>query len=486
MTAIAIDGPKNFDFAWNTIDWDAMKATVNRLQARIVKAVKEGNKEKVRSLQRLLSRSFAARLLAVKRVSENKGKRTPGVDNQLLDTAKKKWQLVFKLNRPGYHSQPLRRVYIPKKNGKRRPLGIPTMKTRTEQALELQGLDPVSECLADNHSYGFRKMRSTQDAMAACYNALRRKGSAEWILEGDIKSCFDEISHQWMLDNILMHKQKLKVWLKSGFLERGMFHPTDEGTPQGGIISPTAANMALDGMEGLLKSTFRRKDKVHFVRYADDFIVTGVSKELLQYGVKPLIRRFLLERGLTLSAEKTHITHIDDGFDFLGFNFRKYNRKLLIKPAESNIARVKEKIGNILKSNPNGKTENLIMALNPIIRGWANYYRHVVSSEIFGKIDHAIWRATWKWCKRRHPNKPLRWIKKKYYQQEGHRDWVFGEKDSAERLFRMGQISIRRHVKIKADANPYDPCWNDYFAKRSKPKAAGFLTELYQCLSPVR
>ena len=239
------------------------------------------------------------------------------------------------------------------------------------------------------------------------YNALRRKGSAEWILEGDIKSCFDEISHQWMLDNILMHKQKLKVWLKSGFLERGMFHPTDEGTPQGGIISPTAANMALDGMEGLLKSTFRRKDKVHFVRYADDFIVTGVSKELLQYGVKPLIRRFLLERGLTLSAEKTHITHIDDGFDFLGFNFRKYNRKLLIKPAESNIARVKEKIGNILKSNPNGKTENLIMALNPIIRGWANYYRHVVSSEIFGKIDHAIWRATWKWCKRRHPNKPL-------------------------------------------------------------------------------
>ena len=360
------------------------------------------------------------------------------------------------------------------------------MKDRAEQALELQGLDPVSECVADHHSYGFRRMRSTQDAMAACFNALRGKGSAKWVLEGDIKSCFDCISHEWMLDNIPMHKQKLKVWLRSGYLERKMFHPTKEGTPQGGIISPTLANMALNGMEDLLKSTFKRRDKVHLVKYADDFIITGASKELLQYGVKPLIRRFLLERGLELSAEKTHITHIDKGFDFLGFNFRKYQGKLLIKPATSSISRVKDKIRNILKSNPTGKTENLIMALNPIIRGWANYYRHVVSSETFNRIDNAIWKATWKWSTRRHPNKPLRWIKMKYFQREGHRDWVFGEKNSTERLLKMEQIPIRRHIKIKADANPYDPHWNDYFAKRSKPKTAGFFSELYQCLSPVR
>ena len=208
MTAIAIDGLKNFGFAWNAIDVDAIQNNVNRLQARIVKAEQEGNKERVRSLQRLIARSFSARFLSVKRVTENKGKRTPGVDNVILDSAKKKWQQVFILNRPGYKSHPLKRVYIPKKNGKKRPLGIPVMKDRAEQALELQGLDPVSECTADGHSYGFRKKRSTQDAMGACYNALRLKGSPQWILEGDIKSCFDGISHPWMLENIPMHQQK--------------------------------------------------------------------------------------------------------------------------------------------------------------------------------------------------------------------------------------------------------------------------------------
>ncbi|MDY0223745.1 MAG: group II intron reverse transcriptase/maturase [Desulfobacterium sp.] len=463
-----------------------MKNNVNRLQARIVKAVQEGNKERVRSLQRLIARSLSARFLSVKRVTENKGKRTPGVDNILLDSAKKKWQQVFGLNRPGYHSHPLKRVYIPKKNGKKRPLGIPVMKDRAEQALELQGLDPVSECTADGHSYGFRKKRSTQDAMSACYNALRRKGSAQWVLEGDIKSCFDCISHQWMLEHIPMQQQKLKVWLTSGYIERGMFNPTNEGTPQGGIISPTLANMALDGMQALLQSNFRRQDKIHMARYADDFIITGNSRELLQHKVKPLLEDFFMERGLTLSAEKILITHIDEGFDLLGFNFRKYKGKLLTKPVKSSIARVKGKIRDILKSNKTGETDHLIHKLNPIIRGWGNYYRHVVSKDVFGRVDHAIWKATWKWSVRRHPKKPSKWIKDKYFQRQGNRDWVFGEKNSSERLLRMSDIPIQRHIKIKADANPYDPQWYDYFARRSKPKTAGFLNELYQCLSPVR
>jgi len=473
MTAIAIDDLKNYEFAWNSIDWDEMQKNVSRLQARIVKAVKEGNKERVRSLQRLISRSFSAKLLAVKRITENKGKRTAGVDNVLLDSAKKKWQQVFRLNWSGYHSHPLKRVYIPKKNGKKRPLGIPVMKDRAEQALELQGLDPVSECRADGHSYGFRKKRSTQDAMCACYNALRLKGSPKWVLEGDIKSCFDCISHEWMLEHIQMQQQKLKVWLKSGYMERGMLNQTNEGTPQGGIISPALANMALDGMEALLQSSFKRQDKVHMVRYADDFIITGNSKELLQDKVKPLIEKFLMERGLTLSEEKTLITHIDKGFDLLGFNFRKYKGKLLTKPAKSSIARVKEKIRDILKSNKTGQTDNLIQRLNPIIRGWANYYRHVVSKDVFGSIDHAIWKTTWQWSVRRHPKKSSRWIKDKYFQREGNRDWVFGEKKGAERLLKMSDIPIRRHSQIKADANPYDPQWYDYFAKRSQPKQPG-------------
>lgn len=309
--------------------------------------------------------------------------------------------------------------------------------------------------------------------MCACYNALRLKGSPKWILEGDIKSCFDCISHEWMLEHIQMQQQKLKVWLKSGYMERGMFNPTNEGTPQGGIISPALANMTLDGMETLLESSFKRQDKVHIVRYADDFIITGNSKEMLQDKVKPLIEKFFMERGLTLSEEKTLITHIDKGFDLLGFNFRKYKGKLLTKPAKSSIARVKERIRDILKSNKTGETDNLIQRLNPIIRGWANYYRHVVSKKVFGSIDHAIWKTTWQWSVRRHPKKSSRWIKDKYFQREGNRDWVFGEKKGAERLLRMSDIPIRRHIQIKADANPYDPQWYDYFAKRSQPKQPG-------------
>jgi len=352
------------------------------------------------------------------------------------------------------------------------------MKDRAEQALELQGLDPVSECTADGHSYGFRKKRSTQDAMSACYNALRRRDSSQWILEADIKGCFDNISHKWIDENIPTHKQKLRVWLKSGYLERGMFNPTNEGTPQGGIISPTTANMTLDGLEDLLKSNFKRQDKIHLVRYADDFIITGNSRELLHQKVKPLVETFLMERGLSLSIEKTRISHIDEGFDFLGFNFRKYKGKLLIKPAKSNIVRVKEKIRNILKSNKTGMTDNLIKGINPIIKGWANYYRHVVSKDVFNGIDHAIWKATWKWSVRRHPKKPSQWIKDKYFQREGNRDWVFGEKGSIERLLKMSDIPIRRYIKIRADANPYDPYWHDYFVKRSNRKLPGSQTSL--------
>lgn len=234
---IVIDGLKSDGDLWQSINWKKVSQIVNRLQVRIVKAVKAKNRELVRSLQRLLARSLASRLKAVKRVTENRGKRTPGVDNILLNTPRKKWQQAQRLNVAGYKSQPLKRIYVPKKNGKKRPLGIPVMHDRAEQALELMGLDPVSECTADCHSYGFRKKRSIHDAIGACYNALRRKGSPRWILEGDIKGCFDFIDHNWLLSHIPTRKSKLKQWLKSGYLERNMYNPTNEGTPQGGTIS---------------------------------------------------------------------------------------------------------------------------------------------------------------------------------------------------------------------------------------------------------
>jgi len=483
---LAIDDRKSKDVLWNSIDWKKARRIVNRLQTRIVKAVKAKDKQKARSLQRLLARSFSGKLTAVKRVSENRGKRTAGVDGKLLDTPAKKWRQACQLNRKDYRPQPLRRQYIPKKNGKKRPLGIPVMHDRAEQCLELLGLDPVSECTSDNHSYGFRKKRSVQDAISACFNALRGKGAAQWVFEGDIKGCFDHISHEWMVEHIPMNKRKLKLWLKSGYLEKRVYYPSEEGTPQGGIISPTLANMALNGLQDLLYREFKKSDKVHLVRYADDFIITGNSEELLSNRVRPIVLKFLLERGLELSTEKTRISHISDGFDFLGFNIRKYKGKLLTKPSKPSIAAVKRKIKDIVMANQSAKTDNLIGMLNPVIRGWSNFYRHVVSQHIFDKIDRAIWAMTWKWAKRRHPNKPSSWIKSKYFQTKGGSNWVFGEKQSQLELVTMSSVSIRRHIKIRSDANPYDSHWKEYFEKRSKASSAGCLTALYQCLSPVR
>ena len=368
MSALGlIEGPLDVTTAWSQIDWAKIARHVSRLQARIVKAIKAGKWHRVRALQRLLVNSFSAKLLAVKRVCSNRGKRTAGVDGVVLDSPEARWQQTQQLNAKDYKPQPLRRIYIPKKNGKRRPLGIPTQADRAEQALELLALDPVAECLADTCSYGFRKERSTQDAMAGCFLSLCRRYSAQWILEGDIRGCFDELSHNWLLDHIPTHKGKLRAWLKAGFMERGVFHLSTDGTPQGGILSPTAANRALDGLERLLQVRFKGRYKVNLVRYADDFIITGASQGLLEEEVKPLVVQFLKDRGLELSEAKTRIVHIDEGFDFLGFNFRKYHGKLLIKPAKASVAAVKDKIQSIFKASGSLPQDALIRQLNPII-----------------------------------------------------------------------------------------------------------------------
>ena len=408
---------------WDSINWLNCEVAVQKLQARIVKAQKEGRPGKVRALQWTLTHSFYAKALAVRRVTSNKGSKTAGVDMVTWNTPDAKMCAIAELKRKGYTPQPLRRIHIKKSNGKLRPLGIPTMKDRTMQALYLMALAPVAETTADSHSFGFRKERSTADAIQQCFIDLSKTVSPQWILEGDIKGCFDHISHGWLLNNIPMDKMMLRKWLKCGFIFDKQLFPTEEGTPQGGIISPTLANMALDGLEKLLKDNFKinfsKKNyytpMINLVRYADDFIITGVSKELLENQVKPLIIEFLQARGLTLSEEKTKITHIEEGFDFLGFNLRKYKGKFIMKPSKKSRKRFLDKVREIVDKNKSTKQQSLIRLLNPVIKGWANYYRGCSASETFKKADTQIFNKLWRWSRRRHPKKGKQWVANKYY-----------------------------------------------------------------------
>ena len=489
---------------WDSINWKTAEESVRKLQARIVKAQREGRHGKVKSLSRILTRSHAAKALAVKRVTTNKGKRTSGVDGKRWTSPKQKARAVLELNPQRYKAKPLRRVYIPKSNGKQRPLGIPTMKDRAMQALFLLALEPIAETTADQSSYGFRKGRSTADAVEQGHIVLSRSNAPQWTLEGDIKGCFDHISHEWLLQHIPMEKRILRQWLKAGYVENTFLHDTDEGTPQGGIISPVLANMTLDGLERLIRDRYKERfdykgvgywrtrpgkpTKVNLIRYADDFIITGCSKELLENEVKPMVRDFLAQRGLTLSEEKTAITHITEGFDFLGFNFRKYDTTLLIKPSKKGVQRLLEKVRGIIKGGRGrgGAGHMLIKYVNPILRGWTNYYRHAVSSKTFAKVDHDVWDCLWRWAKRRHPSKGARWIKRRYFPRKGNRNWVFQDTNAGKMhtLFHMSSVPIVRHVKIRQDANPFDPQWRNYFETRRRKKTANMPRNIQRVIVP--
>lgn len=356
---------------------------------------------------------------------------------------------------------------------------VPTIKDRATQALHLLALEPIAETTGDPDSYGFRVERASRDAAGQCFTALSQANSAQWVLDADISGCFDNISHDWLLANIPMDKAVLQKWLKSGFVWKGQMFPTEAGTPQGGIISPTLANMTLDGMERTLEKRFGAKhsrkswmNKVYLIRYADDFVITGATKETLEEA-KSQVEEFLKERGLSLSSEKTKIVHIEEGFDFLGWNVRRYDGKLLIKPAKKNVQAFLRKIRVMIKEVKTAKQETVIATLNPLIRGWANYHRNQVAKAIFQKVDHVIWEQLWKWACRRHSNKPLRWIKDRYFIREGRRNWVFGTKVVGEdgagktvKLVNASDTPIRRHTKIKGEANPFDPAWERYFEER--------------------
>jgi RNA-directed DNA polymerase len=415
---------------WTGVDWSKVEKTISNLQHRITKAAECGERRKIRDLQRLLNRSLSARLKAVRIVAqENSGKNTPGIDGEIWTTPERKIQETHELRNKS-RTKPLKRVYIPKANGKQRPLGIPCMSDRARQALWNISLMPVVEATSDPQSYGFRPYRSCWTANKQVRTLLDKNQSPEWILDADIEKFFDKINHNWLLENTPMETKVLKSWLKAGYLENSHLYDTNEGTPQGGVISPTLMNHTLNGLEEYLEDNFKLKpgygisstgNKVRkstftkIVRYADDFIVTGRSRRQLQR-VKFAIGKFLEIRGLRINDDKTSIRHITEGFDFLGWNFRKYNNKLLCKISKKSIQNHRREVKHLTKTTH--LPDILIGKLNSKIVGWENY--HCCCNDIWkiwGSMNHYLYKCLMKWCLRRHSNKTRKWIYLNYWKK---------------------------------------------------------------------
>jgi len=476
-----LPGALSSDARWSAVDWPSVERQVRRLQMRIAKAEKEGKRGQVKALQHLLAHSFFAKLWAVRRVTRNRGKRTPGVDGGLWKTPGQRMSAARSLKDRGYHPQPLRRIYIPKKNGKLRPLSIPTMRDRAMQALHLLTLEPIAEVRADPNSYGFRPHRSTADALGQCFCVFGQKHSAEAVFDADIKSCFDRISHSWLIEHVPMDKQILRKWLAAGYMEGSVLYRTEEGTPQGGIISPVLANLTLDGLERVAQEAAPRYSKVNVVRYADDFLVTARSPELLKEKIVPAIEAFLAERGLEISSEKSRVTDIRTGFDFLGATLRKMGGKLLMTPSRKSVKAFLDGIRGAIRTHMGSSIEKLISLLNPRIRGWAVYFSNLVSKRVFHRVDKAIFDTMVRWMRRRHPERGMRWLRTKYFRSSGSRRWIItaspGSKASGRTrpcdLFQAADIPIRRHVKVRAAVAAFDPAHQDYLRQRRKSTKRG-------------
>jgi len=470
--------------SWHKIDWRKAEKELKDLQEKIVIATNNGKYKEMYKLQRELINSFSCRALAVRKVVTNTGVRAAGVDKIVWKGPKDYWQAINRLKeivgKPNeYKCQPFRRVYVPKVNSKEmRPLGIPTLIDRTVQAIYYFAIDPVVETKSDLNSYGFRKGRSTHDAITALRNHLDKKNHPHWILEADISKCFDKISHNFLLEHTpICHKNVLKEWLKCGVMEELKYMDTDTGTPQGGVISPLLGNIALNGIENLIKDNNPLKEGissgVHIIRYADDMVITGKNKEIILKN-KQILANFLKERGLELNEKKTLITHIKNGFDLLGFNIRryKYNPRLnkvtdqetvlVIKPSRKGINKLKMNICNVIsKDKP---IERIISDINPILRGWGEHKRiSYHSQEVFITLDHYIFNKMIHWLKR-HKGSKRRKISN-YLIRTETRKWNWG-KSAKLKILNLGEIPIISVKPLKLDINPYLTENIEYFNKR--------------------
>lgn len=449
------------------------------------------------------------RLDSVRRVTQvNAGKNTAGVDKIIVKTPEARGNLAdYLASFSPWQAKPARRVYIPKSGGKLRPLGIPTITDRCLQAMVKNAIEPSWEARFEASSYGFRPGRGCHDAIANIYNIANPKNLKKWVVDADIKGCFDNIDHEFLLNTIgpVPGRELIRQWLKAGYVDKNVSYDTEAGTPQGGVISPLLANIALHGMEGFLcKNVLDKHRNIRnsraMVRYADDFVVFCESKTDAEQ-VQKNLTRWLDKRGLSLSNEKTRIVHLTEGFDFLGFNIRHYKDprtntgdKQLIKPSNKSVQKIRDNLRDEWFKLQGSNVSAVIQKLNPIIRGWANYFRIGVASVTFAKLDNWMFHRELRYANHTHPTKPAHWKKGKYWGRlnPSRKDnWVFGNRKTGVILQKFAWSKIERHVMVKGTNSPDDPRLTEYWAKRNSEKRKDLppslqkIAQNQKCVCPI-